>query len=130
MTDVQICFALWMLGVSAAHGLRFAVFKDPPLRQAVAAGGVGIYGLSASLCASHPDIAYGIAVVFPLVGVSSILIGSLFRKPAESTEEKGGALQPLLEKTGIDNWQLAVGVTQFAALLFAARSLWISWFTP
>ena len=109
----------WMLGVSIAHGLRFFVFDDPINRQIVAAGGIIIYGLSAILALSadkkpYQDMgqavvigwvpnrkakaAYAISILFPLVGLATVLVTG-----AE-----------------VDNWQLAVGVTQFAAMPYAA----------
>ena len=95
----------WMLGVSVAHGLRFVLFHDPINRQIVAAGGVLIYGIAALLAAVEKKgtalAAYSITIGFPLVGLLLVLVTG----------------------SNIDNWQLAVGVTQFAAALYSAHQL-------
>ena len=86
----------WMLGVSVAHALRFVVFDDPVNRMVVAAGGVVIYAVAAffALNYGYQKVAWLICGVFPLVGLTLVLVTG-----AE-----------------VDNWQLAVGVTQFAAI--------------
>ena len=104
--DWALCF--WMLGVSVAHGLRFFLFDDPANRVLVAVGGVIVYALAAVFAVNHltvlQKVAGLIAVVFPLVGLGAVLA------------------------TGaqVDDWQLAVGVTQFAAIPYIATR-WFSW---
>lgn len=93
----RLALAYWMAGVAVAHGLRFFVFDDPTNRQIVAAGGVGIYLFAALLLLlDHAKWAHIIVVLFPLVGVSLVL----------------------LTGSEVDDWQLAVGVTQFAAVAY------------
>ena len=97
--DVDLAFAYWMTGVAVAHLLRFFVFDDPLNRMVVAGAGVFIYSLAALLWArDRRGWASVITVLFPLVGLFAVLITG-----AE-----------------VDDWQLAVGVTQFAALHYVA----------
>lgn len=97
----------WLLGIGIAHALRWIVFpQDPINRKVIAAAGFVIYTVGAILAAVALVWAQAIAVVFPLVGVAAVL----------------------LTKSKIDNWQLAVGITQFAAITYVlycwAEGLW------
>lgn len=95
-TDVALCF--WMAGVSIAHFLRLVVKpEDPKNRQVIAIAGGCVYGLASVLAWTGPLWAsHSICIAFPLIGVTSVL------------------------STGsdVDEWQLAVGVTQFAAIAY------------
>lgn len=88
---------VWMVGISVAHGARFFVLDDPLNRQVVAAGGIAIYALVAILVALGMRLGYWLAVAFPVVGLTLVLA-------------TGGR---------VDNWQLAVGITQFSAVVYA-----------
>lgn len=108
MRESDEALAWWMLGVSAAHGLRFLLFDDPVGRMVVAGAGALVYSLAA-LCAADratwtTTAARWIAVLFPVVGLLTVLV--LGERP--------------------DDWQIAVGVTQVAAMVYALRSLFKS----
>lgn len=94
----------WMAGVALAHGARFFVFDDPLGRQLVAGGGVAVYGGIALVALLFPVPRRSILVAmmgFPLVGITAVLLGG----------------------NEVDNWQLAVGFTQFAAVAYALHQL-------
>jgi hypothetical protein len=102
-----IALGLWMAGVAVAHGMRFVLFADPPGRQLVALGGVLVYSLSSALAFVPDDHAQGtsmlLCVLFPFVGVTAVALSG-----AE-----------------LDAWQLGVGITQVAAMLYAlVRAIW------
>lgn len=97
----------WMAGVALAHGARFLVFDDPIGRQIVAGGGLAVYGgialaMGLSRKTHHAHVLYVLMIAFPVVGVSTVLATG----------------------SPIDDWQLAVGFTQFAAAAYAAGQLW------
>ena len=108
--EKDLALAFWMLGVAIAHGLRFVALDDPLNRQIVAVGGLVIYSIAGLLAAVGKEwallTAQAIAVVFPIVGVSAVLITG----------------------ASVDQWQLTVGLTQFAALAYVlylwAEELW------
>lgn len=94
----DLALGWWLLGVSVAHALRFVFFNDPPARQFIAVAGTTIYLLGAVLAVMSKSrwLSGGTALVFPLVGISSVLITG----------------------ASLDDWQIAVGVTQVAAMLY------------
>lgn len=112
---LQIAFGLWMFGVSIAHLLRFVVMDDPRFRQIVASAGTFIYFVAALLSWSGAVVwAYWIGLVFPLVGISAVIVSGLL---SDDSPEDG------ILGTSVDRWQLAVGVTQFSALVFCVIAL-------
>lgn len=113
-----LCLAmgLWMLGVSVAHLLRFLVFDDSRMRQFVAASGVTIYAAAAAFAfAGMLKAAWWIAVVFPMIGVASTIVAAKTGSADDSERSIKGS--------PIDEWQLAVGVTQFHASVFSVIGL-------
>jgi peptidoglycan/LPS O-acetylase OafA/YrhL len=99
MSDFALFF--WMVGVSAAHAARFGLFDDPKVRRFVAGAGVVIYAVAAGGALLAPELAYWIAVVFPSLGVATVLLSG----------------------QKVDDWQLAVGFTQAGALVYSLGRL-------
>ncbi len=98
----ELDLTYWMAGVAVAHLFRFGLFDDPIGRQIVAGGGVVIYGLAALMSAmGYVKVPGVIVTVFPLIGIFAVLVTG----------------------SRIDNWQLAVGITQFAAMLYVLHRL-------
>lgn len=98
--EKDLALSFWMAGVSLAHALRFLAFDDPINRQIVAAGGTFIYALAAWFSIVGKTwsltVAQGIAAIFPLVGISLVLVTG----------------------ADVDQWQFSVGITQFAAVAY------------
>lgn len=92
-----------MAGIAFAHLMRFWLFDDSPTHEFVAGSAVFIYGFAAVMAAWGPlKWARLIAVVFPVVGVSLVLVTG----------------------NSVDHWQTAVGVTQFTAVAYVVYS-WV-----
>lgn len=104
--EKDLALSFWMAGVSLAHALRFVAFDDPINRQVIAAGGVLIYALAAALAVLGKTwsltVAQGIAAIFPLVGISLVLVTG----------------------ADVDQWQFTVGITQLSALAYVLF-LWV-----
>jgi hypothetical protein len=112
---LQIAFGLWMFGVSIAHLLRFVVMEDLVFRQVVASAGAFIYFVAALLSWGGVVVwAYWIGLVFPLFGISAVVVSGWI---SDDSPEDG------IFGTSVDLWQLAVGVTQFSALIFCVIAL-------